>query len=261
METPFGAPSDVLRHGIARRGSRRVSFAARARASHRALGDQLPREHLRLQDAGLRRHPLGLRGRKPPGGARAAARRDRRPVPGPHAPPRRFLLRRRPRRPCDVRRSGLPVARRRPSKRARGRAASGSRRGGVYVCMEGPRLLDPRRVAALPLLGRRRHRDDEPDGGEARARGRDLLRVARARDRLRRLARDRRAGVASRRSSPCCATTRRPPAQALRDAVRRLDPARTCGCRDAMRFSILTDRAAIADPARRRLQPILGRYL
>jgi 5'-methylthioadenosine phosphorylase len=49
--------------------------------------------------------------------------------------------------------------------------------------------------------------------------------------------------------------------QALRDAVRRLDPARTCGCRDAMRFSILTDRAAIADPARRRLQPILGRYL
>jgi 5'-methylthioadenosine phosphorylase len=49
--------------------------------------------------------------------------------------------------------------------------------------------------------------------------------------------------------------------QALRDAVRRLDPARTCGCRDAMRFSILTDRAAIADPARQRLQPILGRYL
>jgi 5'-methylthioadenosine phosphorylase len=49
--------------------------------------------------------------------------------------------------------------------------------------------------------------------------------------------------------------------EALRDAVRRLEPARTCGCRNAMRFSILTDRAAIADPARRRLQPILGRYL
>ena len=49
--------------------------------------------------------------------------------------------------------------------------------------------------------------------------------------------------------------------QALRDAVRRIDPARTCGCRQAMKFSILTDRAAIADSARRRLKPILGRYL
>jgi 5'-methylthioadenosine phosphorylase len=47
----------------------------------------------------------------------------------------------------------------------------------------------------------------------------------------------------------------------LRDAARRLDPDRSCGCRDAMRHAILTERAAISDAARRRLQPILGRYL
>ena len=49
--------------------------------------------------------------------------------------------------------------------------------------------------------------------------------------------------------------------RALRDAVRRLEPGRSCGCREAMRSSILTDRAAISDAARRRLQPIIGRYL
>ena len=49
--------------------------------------------------------------------------------------------------------------------------------------------------------------------------------------------------------------------RALRDAVRRLEPGRNCGCRDAMSSAILTDRAAISDAARRRLQPIFGRYL
>jgi hypothetical protein len=47
----------------------------------------------------------------------------------------------------------------------------------------------------------------------------------------------------------------------MREAVRRMDPKRDCGCRDAMRSAVLTDRAAIPEAARRRLAPIVGRYL
>jgi len=49
--------------------------------------------------------------------------------------------------------------------------------------------------------------------------------------------------------------------RALAEAVVRVDPGRPCGCRDAMRFGILTERAAIPEGARERLRPILGRYL
>lgn len=49
--------------------------------------------------------------------------------------------------------------------------------------------------------------------------------------------------------------------RALAEAVRRVEPSRDCGCRDAMRFGILTDRQAIPEAARQRLKPIIGRYL
>ena len=49
--------------------------------------------------------------------------------------------------------------------------------------------------------------------------------------------------------------------RSLAAAVRLLEPDRTCGCRDAMRYAILTDRKAIPEDARRRLAPIVGRYL
>jgi 5'-methylthioadenosine phosphorylase len=49
--------------------------------------------------------------------------------------------------------------------------------------------------------------------------------------------------------------------RALADAVQRIDPSRGCGCRDAMRYAILTDRAAIPEEARERLKPIVGKYL
>jgi 5'-methylthioadenosine phosphorylase len=47
----------------------------------------------------------------------------------------------------------------------------------------------------------------------------------------------------------------------LSDAVARIDPERPCGCRDAMRFGIITDRRAIPESSRERLRPIAGRYL
>ncbi|MEP6993798.1 MAG: S-methyl-5'-thioadenosine phosphorylase [Acidobacteriota bacterium] len=49
--------------------------------------------------------------------------------------------------------------------------------------------------------------------------------------------------------------------KALAAAGARIDPYRACGCRDAMRYGILTDQGAIPDSARERLRPVLGRYL
>jgi len=47
----------------------------------------------------------------------------------------------------------------------------------------------------------------------------------------------------------------------MREAVRRVDPDRTCQCRDAMRNAVLTERQSIPDAARGRLAAIVGRYL
>jgi 5'-methylthioadenosine phosphorylase len=49
--------------------------------------------------------------------------------------------------------------------------------------------------------------------------------------------------------------------RALADAVARVDPERACGCREAMRFGIITNPKAISAAARERLRPIVGRYL
>jgi 5'-methylthioadenosine phosphorylase len=49
--------------------------------------------------------------------------------------------------------------------------------------------------------------------------------------------------------------------RALADAVARIDPGRACGCRDAMRYGIITDRSALSESAKARLRPIAGRYL
>ena len=49
--------------------------------------------------------------------------------------------------------------------------------------------------------------------------------------------------------------------RSLAEAVARVDPYRKCGCRDAMRYSIITAHDAIPPSARERLKPIAGRYL
>lgn len=48
---------------------------------------------------------------------------------------------------------------------------------------------------------------------------------------------------------------------AMREAIRLLAPDRSCGCRSAMRYAVLTDPKAIPEAARTRLKPIAGRYL
>ena len=49
--------------------------------------------------------------------------------------------------------------------------------------------------------------------------------------------------------------------RALLDAVARIDPARGCGCRDALRYAIVTDPARIPARVRADLAPLLGRRL
>jgi 5'-methylthioadenosine phosphorylase len=46
----------------------------------------------------------------------------------------------------------------------------------------------------------------------------------------------------------------------IREAVSRVEGSRSCACRDALRFAILTDPKAIPEATRERLRPIAGRY-
>ena len=86
-------------------------------------------------------------------------------------------------------RSGQPAARRGGrSRRARPRTST-TRKGGTYLVMEGPQFSTRAESYPLSELGLRRDRHDQHAGGQARARGRDLLRDRRHGDRLRLLAR------------------------------------------------------------------------
>lgn len=49
--------------------------------------------------------------------------------------------------------------------------------------------------------------------------------------------------------------------RAMRGAVGRVDPGRPCSCRTAMSHAVLTDPRHVSEESRRRLKPIVGRYL
>jgi 5'-methylthioadenosine phosphorylase len=46
----------------------------------------------------------------------------------------------------------------------------------------------------------------------------------------------------------------------MRAAVSRVEASRSCACRDALRYAILTDAKAIPEATKERLRPIAGRY-
>ena len=48
---------------------------------------------------------------------------------------------------------------------------------------------------------------------------------------------------------------------AMREAIRLLSPERSCACRGAMRYAVLTDPRSIPEATKARLKPIVGRYL
>jgi 5'-methylthioadenosine phosphorylase len=49
--------------------------------------------------------------------------------------------------------------------------------------------------------------------------------------------------------------------RALITAVSRIDEARRCNCRDALRYAIVTDPARVPDAVKTELAPLLGRYI
>ncbi len=190
-----------LRHRRARRRAHGLPAAPRPRPPHQPLRDQLPREHLGPEAAGRHAHRLDLGRRLDARGRQARRLRRDRPVLRPHAPPAGHLLRRGLRGARDVRRPGLRRGAPRAARRGPGAGPVRARRRHLHE-HGGPAVLHARRVAPLPQLGHRRDRHDQPAGGQARARGRDLLRHHRHGDRLRLLARERTRTSRSRRSWP-----------------------------------------------------------
>ena len=99
-----------FRGGRAGRAPGGFSGAPRPRPSPLALGDQLPRQHLRHEIAGRGAHHLAQRGRLAQGRASPARFRPPRSVLRPHARPRLHFLRRGPGGAHQLRRSHLPGA-------------------------------------------------------------------------------------------------------------------------------------------------------
>ena len=171
-----------------RRDRRRLPAAPRARPPLLADRHQLPRQYRRAE-AGRRHRPrLGLRRRIAAGGTAAGHLRAGRPVHRPHLRAREELLRRR----LSSRMSrwrirsarGSPTASRRPGA-PRASPAGAAAPTSSWRGRSSPSLAESR---ALPLVGLRRDRHDQHAGGQARARGRDLLRDRRHGHRLRLLA-------------------------------------------------------------------------
>ena len=139
--------------GRARGQARRLPAAPRARAPAAAVRDQLPREHLRDEDAGRAAHPLRVRGRAR---SRSNTRRCTSWCPTSSSTARTA---RRARSSASglvahvaVRgsRSALGLGDAGRGLRRRGRGPS---RGRHLRLHRGAAVLDPRRVAALPLWG------------------------------------------------------------------------------------------------------------
>ena len=125
----------------------------------------------------------------------------------------------------------------------------------------GPAVLDPRRVAALPLLGRGRGRHDQPAGGaSSRARRRSATRRWRwstdydcwhpEHDAVT-------ADSVMKVLGQNVATAR----AVLRAVVRRLPIPRACECEHALRHALLTAPELVPAAVKRELAPIMGRYL
>ena len=259
VETPFGAPSDA--YAVGRLDGVPVAFLARHGRGHRLSPSEI---NYRANICGFK-----LLGCDAILSASAVGSLKEEHAPGKAVIPDQFIDRTRRRNDtffgggvvahatfadpvCPAAASALEAA-----------AAEGglsARRGGTYVCIEGP-AFSTRSESRL-----------------YRSWGADIIGMTNLTEA--RLAREAEICYASlglvtdydswRESTEPVAVEAilailRQNAQAARRttraAVRRLDAGRACGCRNAMRDAILTDRSAIGVAERERLAPIVGRYL
>lgn len=143
---------------------------------------------------------------------------------------------------------------------AAGRAGLAVRRGGTYVCMEGPQFS----TRAESRLYRSWGADiiGMTNLTEARlAREAEIcyasLALVTDYDCWREASEDVSVDAILAILGENAAAARR----SLAGAIARVDPGRSCACRDAMRFGIITSREAIPEEAKDRLRPVIGRYL
>ena len=253
IETPFGDPSDA--YVIGELDGQLVAFLPRHGKGHRLLPTEL---NYRANLYGFK--VLGVEeivsvSRRGLAEDRVQADRHRRPRPvlRPHPAPPGHLLRQRPGGPRLDGQAGLPAADRHRGGRRAGRGSHRPPRRHLRL-HGGAAVLDPGRVRGLPELGRGHHRHDQPPGGEARPRGRDVLRLALHGHRLRLLARGRRSGLrrlgdgGHRAERQDVAGGRAPDAEAgRRAALARLHLRRGA--------QVFADHRALADPGRDPARP------
>jgi 5'-methylthioadenosine phosphorylase len=146
-----------------------------------------------------------------------------------------------------------------PPTPPRGKSFGGSTRRNVPL-HGGARLLHARRIRNLPEMGCRRHRDDEHARGETRPRSGDLLRDARAGDRLRLLA-CHPEDVSVEAILEVLRRNVENSKRIVREVALRLPLAGGCGCGEALRFALITDPKRIPAAARKRLSLLIGKYL
>ncbi len=191
------------------------------------------------------------RGRQPARGDRARARRRARSVHRPHA----WRGRARSSATASSRTSASPIRSARSLSRLVVDAARARRRSTVHARRHlrlhgGAAVLDARRVAPLSAVGRRRHRHDQPAGGQARARGGDLLRQRW------RSSPTTTAGTPARatsRSARCCASSPRTSSWRARDRRR----GGAAGCRRARAAPARTRSRTRSSPTARAFPPRL----
>ncbi len=184
VDTPFGPPSSPIR--VVEIGGAPVALLPRHGEGHRfqPSAGSLPGQRLRPEGGGRHPRPRHGGGRLAPGGD--PPRRAGGPGPGhrSHLPPDAHLLRR-ARGPRRVRPAVLQRAPEGPARGAGG--GPGARRRHLRL-HGGSAVLDPGGERSPPLLGRAPHRHDPDARGQARPRGRALLRGGEPGHRLRLLA-------------------------------------------------------------------------
>ena len=139
-KTPFGEPSDAYVLGTLE--GRKVAFLARHGRGHRMLPirTEFPGQHLRHEEAGRGADRFRFRRGIAEGRAQATGLRDPGPVYRPHPPSRGHVFRQRHRGP---RAFADPVCADNSPQAIDGacrKLGVTAKRGGTYVCMEGPQF-------------------------------------------------------------------------------------------------------------------------
>ena len=259
--TPFGAPSEIMWSG--KLAGKEVAFLARHGRGHRISPSELNfRANIwGMKIAGRGAHSFAQRGGLAQGGTQAARFRHSGSVRRSHARARLDVFRRRPGGAHQLRASHLPAAGAGGACAPRRRPAFNAKLGGTYLCMEGP---------AFSTLA---------ESNLYRSWGMDVIGMTNLQEaKLAREAEICYVTIAMVTDYDCWhpdhdavtvndiianpdARTRRTPRSW---SPRRCAPCptqRECKCGSALAHALITDRKAIPEATRKKLELLVGKYL